>query len=272
MSAADKFLGKYDRWEAYRTVNTSGDSACFVSTLPSKTIGRLGRQSEAALTIAHFPKRKAFGQVRVKVGVALKSGTPLELAIGTKRFKLATDGDSGFGATAKDNDEILAAIKFGQTAAATSVPAGGLRIVDTYALGGMSEALAVISKECGDERAHEIRQSPDGHYYVNALVNDADVRLLVDTGATVTVLSVSHARSAGISPNPSDYTASVRTASGHSIAAPIRIRELRIGGALLENEAALVMATPGDISVLGAATLQRFRSYEVRDRVLTLRW
>ena len=38
-------------------------------------------------------------------------------------------------------------------------------------------------------RAIAIRQSSDGHYYVNARVNGGDVRLLIDTGATLTVLS-----------------------------------------------------------------------------------
>lgn len=122
------------------------------------------------------------------------------------------------------------------------------------------------------DRALAIRQSSDGHYYVTAAVNGSEMRLLVDTGATVTVLSVRHAERAGIFPNPGDYTASVRTASGTAKAAPIRIRELRIGDARLENVPALVMQTPGDLSVLGVNTLQRFKSYEVRNGVLTLRW
>jgi aspartyl protease family protein len=126
--------------------------------------------------------------------------------------------------------------------------------------------------ERGEDRALAIRQSSDGHYYVTAAINGSDTRLLVDTGATVTVLSVRHAERAGIFPNPGDYTANVRTASGISKAAPVRIREIRIGDARLENVPALVMETPGHLSVLGINTLQRFRSYEVRDGVLTLRW
>lgn len=124
----------------------------------------------------------------------------------------------------------------------------------------------------GEDRALAIRQSSDGHFYVDAAINGVQLRLLVDTGATVTVLSVRHAERAGIFPNPGDYTANVRTASGISKAAPIRIRELSIGDARLENVPALVMQTPGDLSVLGVGTLQRFKSYEVRNGVMTLRW
>jgi aspartyl protease family protein len=121
-------------------------------------------------------------------------------------------------------------------------------------------------------RALAIRVSPDGHYHVTAAINGAETRLLVDTGATVTVLSVRNAERAGLFPNPGDYTVNVRTASGMSKAALVRIREMRIGDARLEDVQALVMNTPGDISVLGIGTLQRFKSYEVRDGVLTLRW
>jgi len=146
--AADKLLGKFERWEAHRTGN-GGDAVCFIATLPAKTEGKLAKRGEATLMIAHFPKRKAFGQVQVKAGFALKKGAPFELAIGTKSFKLSAEGDSGYGDTAKENAEIVAALKAGKTAAATGIPAAGPKIVDTYSLDGFSKALAAIDKECG---------------------------------------------------------------------------------------------------------------------------
>jgi aspartyl protease family protein len=121
-------------------------------------------------------------------------------------------------------------------------------------------------------RAIAIRQSSDGHYYVNVRVNGSDARLLVNTGATLTVLSKYQAERAGIFPSPSEYTANVRTASGIAKAAPVRLGTLEIGEARLQNVRALVMDTPANTSVLGIDTLQQFRSYEFRDGVLTLRW
>lgn len=126
--------------------------------------------------------------------------------------------------------------------------------------------------ERGDGRALAIRQSADGHYYVNVRVNGSEARLLVDTGATLTVLSKYQAERAGIFPSPSEYVASVRTASGIANAAPVRLNDLEIGDARFANVRALVMDTPANTSVLGVETLQRFKSYEFRDGVLTLRW
>lgn len=126
--------------------------------------------------------------------------------------------------------------------------------------------------DTGEGRGLAIRQSADGHYYVTARVNGSDVRLLVDTGATLTVLSKRQAERAGIFPAPAEYTANVRTASGIAKAAPVRLRDFEIGEARLHDVPALVMDTPADTSVLGIGTLQRFKSYEVRNGVLTLRW
>lgn len=128
------------------------------------------------------------------------------------------------------------------------------------------------SEDSGESGALAIRQSSDGHYYVTARVNGSDVRLLVDTGATITVLSKRHAERAGLFPSPGEYTVSVRTANGIARGAPVRLRDFEIGDARLQDVQALVMDTPGNTSVLGIGTLQRFKSYEVRNGVLTLRW
>ena len=128
------------------------------------------------------------------------------------------------------------------------------------------------SDDRGESGALAIRQSADGHYYVTARINSSDTRLLVDTGATLTVLSKRHAERAGLFPSPGEYTVSVRTANGIAMAAPVLLRDFEIGDARLQDVQALVMDTPANISVLGIGTLQRFKSYEVRNGVLTLRW
>jgi hypothetical protein len=146
-AAADKFLGRFERWEAHR-IGNGADAVCFIASLPAKSEGKIAKRGEATLMIAHFPRRKGFGQVQIKAGFALRKGAPVELAVGAKTFKLSAEGDSGYGDGAKENAEIVAALKAGKTAAATVVPAAGARIVDNYSLDGFSKALAVIDKEC----------------------------------------------------------------------------------------------------------------------------
>jgi aspartyl protease family protein len=159
-------------------------------------------------------------------------------------------------------------------AKARSVPAGGLRITDIYSLDGLSSALAVIAKECDDgrEQAVVVKQSPDGHYYVEAAINGVAIRLMVDTGSTATVLPIRDAARAGINVAASDFTITVRTAGGLTKAAPVQIPRMSIGQGVLENISILVMEMAGGVPVLGLTTLARFKSYEFKDQVLTLRW
>lgn len=146
--AAGKFLGRFEKWEAHRG-GDGNDAYCFIAALPAKSDGKIAKRGEATLMIAHFPKRKSFGQVQVKAGFALKKGAKLELAVGAKTFKLGAEGEAAYGENAKENGEIVAALKAGKTAAATALPAAGAKIVDTYPLDGFSKALAAIDKECG---------------------------------------------------------------------------------------------------------------------------
>lgn len=128
-------------------------------------------------------------------------------------------------------------------------------------------------EESDDPTSMHIRQSGDGHFHVDALIDGAQLKLLVDTGATTTVLNRRHAEQAGLFPAAADFTVAVGTANGTVRAARVTIRDFRIGDAQLRDVPALVIdADTGGISVLGMSALQRFRSYEVRDGVLTLRW
>lgn len=147
VAAADKFIGRFDRWEAHRG-GDGNDAYCFIAALPAKSEGKIAKRGEAVLMIAHFPKRRAFGQVQVKAGFALRKGSRLGLEIGAKTYALATDGDSGYGVGAKENAEIVAALKAGKSAEATALPGTGPRIVDVYPLDGFTKALAAIDKEC----------------------------------------------------------------------------------------------------------------------------
>jgi hypothetical protein len=146
--AADTFLGRFDKWEAHKG-GDGNDAYCFIAALPAKSEGKIAKRGEATLMIAHFPKRKAFGQVQVKAGFALKKGSKLALEIGNKTYALDAEGDSAYGGSARENAEIVAALKAGKSAEATAQPGAGPKIVDIYPLDGFSKAMAAIDKECG---------------------------------------------------------------------------------------------------------------------------
>ena len=115
------------------------------------------------------------------------------------------------------------------------------------------------------------RANNQGHVVLDAAVNGAPVRFLVDTGATFVVLTLSDAAAAGLGSHDLVFSMRTSTANGTSRAAPVRLRELRIGQLAVEEVQAAVVENLG-ISLLGQSFLTRLDGYEMRDGVLTLNW
>ena len=108
----------------------------------------------------------------------------------------------------------------------------------------------------------------DGHFWVEARVNGAPVKFLVDSGATMTTIDRDTASRTGVSVNP---TASqiVRTGNGFVRVARGRADELRVG--TIERSDFAVHVTPSDdLNVLGMNFLSTLDRWGVEGRWLVL--
>ena len=117
-----------------------------------------------------------------------------------------------------------------------------------------------------------VRAGPGGHFSIDSQVNGKPVRFLVDTGATDIVLSPDDARRVGFDLRRLRYTRPYRTANGTVSGAPVALRELRVGTLRFTGVPASVNGAPMRGSLLGISFLKMFRSYEVKDNTLTLRY
>jgi aspartyl protease family protein len=113
--------------------------------------------------------------------------------------------------------------------------------------------------------------NPQGHVVVDALVNDAKVRFMVDTGATTVALTLKDAAVAGFGRGDLVFSMKTSTANGVGRAAPVRLRELRIDQLHVDDVEAVVMENL-NISLLGQSFLTRIDGYEMRDGMLTLNY
>jgi aspartyl protease family protein len=116
------------------------------------------------------------------------------------------------------------------------------------------------------------RRARDGHFYVDADVNGARIRFLVDTGATYVALSPDDARSAGLRVFDSDYTGQSSTANGVARVAPVTLRQVELDQLQLFDVRAVVLEKPMPVSLLGMSFLSRLQGYETRNDELVLRW
>jgi aspartyl protease family protein len=111
-----------------------------------------------------------------------------------------------------------------------------------------------------------------GHYILHPTLDGRRVRMLVDTGASLVALSHEDARLAGITVAEREYTRMVQTANGTVRAAPIRIREMRVGDIAVRDVEALVLpAGRLGTSLLGMTFLRRLGGFEISQGRLTLR-
>lgn len=111
-----------------------------------------------------------------------------------------------------------------------------------------------------------------GHFVTTARINDRDITVLVDTGASAVVLSLEDARRAGINPPMKDFTVPVTTANGRVLAAAVTLRRVAIGQIRVTEVEGLVMPR-GSLqgSLLGMSFLTRLKGYEAANGELELR-
>lgn len=118
----------------------------------------------------------------------------------------------------------------------------------------------------------EIVADAGGQYATDVEVNGQMVRMMVDTGATMVVISYDTASRLGMAPVASDYTGRVRTANGVAAVAPVTLREVTVGPVYVGDVKALVAdRSAGAVNLLGMSFLKRLASVEQRDGKLVLR-
>lgn len=140
---------------------------------------------------------------------------------------------------------------------------------------------AGISRPAGSGDALAARPVPDrlvyradahGHFLIDASVNGAPIRFLLDTGASMVALSPEDARAAGIAPGDLRFSEAMNTANGVARAATVRLRSLRLGQFEVTEVPAVVMEQSMPVSLLGMSFLNRLGGYSIRDGVLTIDW
>jgi aspartyl protease family protein len=113
-------------------------------------------------------------------------------------------------------------------------------------------------------------RDPDGLFYVRGRVNDRLTRFIVDTGASVVVLSEADARSAGIDVDPVDFGDNMATVGGQGRAAWVRLKRLSIAGYTLRDlDVAIVKGA--STSLLGQNALSRLGGVVQDGNRITLR-
>lgn len=127
-----------------------------------------------------------------------------------------------------------------------------------------------IKKSAGG-RSITIEADKFGQFQLNARMNGRRVPVLVDTGASSVAINMRTARRLGISLKSEDFKHEAQTANGTTKYATAKIREIRIGGIVVDNVTAAVLSDKSlSKTLLGASFLKRLSKYSVEGGELKL--
>ncbi len=141
--------------------------------------------------------------------------------------------------------------------------------MDQAGLRGQAQAATPVYAAATGQSAQVLRAA-DGHYWAEADIDGQAVRLMVDTGASLVVLTRADAARLGLRLAPEEFSAQVTTASGAVRAAPVRLRSVAVAGARVDTVEALVVDQGLPHSLLGMSYLGRLSAFSATRSGLTL--
>lgn len=118
----------------------------------------------------------------------------------------------------------------------------------------------------------ELKAAGNGHYLARVDINGRTTPVMVDTGASIVVLTFDDARRAGIFLQRADFSQPVSTANGVSHVAPVMLDRVSIGDITVRNVRAAV-AEQGrlNVTLLGMSFLSQLERVDMRDGVMVLK-
>ena len=120
-------------------------------------------------------------------------------------------------------------------------------------------------------KAAVLRRKDDSHYWGLADVDGYPVNFMVDTGASVVVLTFDEAKRMRLEPETLDYKWNISTAGGKTKGASVLLDSIRFGSVEIENVEAMVLRDDLQQNLLGMSFLEQLYSYEFRGKQLIIR-
>ncbi|WP_156841876.1 retropepsin-like aspartic protease family protein [Novosphingobium aquimarinum] len=128
-----------------------------------------------------------------------------------------------------------------------------------------SDRIALVTPPQDRESAREawlsgetvLPRSGDGHFYANVQIDSRDLRMLVDTGASVVALTGEDAEAIGLTWSDADLREIGRGASGPVQGVPVMLDRIELGGLEARNIRAAIVPEGLDVSLLGQSFLSQ---------------
>ncbi len=146
-SSDPKALGIFKDWQAY-TWTESGKKLCYMLTRPNKSLPQNVKRGDIYLMVTYRPKSKSKEEVSHITGYTYKDKSTVEIAIGDRKFKLATDSDVAWVPEGESDAKLINAMRKGSKLTVKGRSSRGTLTTDSYSLQGFTAAHKQIRKSC----------------------------------------------------------------------------------------------------------------------------
>lgn len=147
--AAAKHVGTFESWNVF-TTKDGGKAVCYMASQPAESKGGPAKRGDAMVVISHYPADKAFDEVAVHSGFAIKEGQDSDVLIGGTTFKLFYKDGASWNRDASGDRAMVQSMKSGTAMIVKAIPSSGGKLAeDTYSLKGFTAAHDALDKACG---------------------------------------------------------------------------------------------------------------------------
>lgn len=142
-----KAIAKHDSWTIFAD-SAKGATICFAAGQPTKQIPSSAKRDPAYFYVTAWPKDKVAAEISVNVGYPLRKKSTVALTVQGKTFKLFPHGERAYVADAKEEAQLIAALKSGGEMTVKAISERGTHTTDVYPLAGLADALQALATSC----------------------------------------------------------------------------------------------------------------------------
>ena len=139
-------VGTFGDWGAF-TAQGKGKT-CYALAEPRDRLPASLKRDKAYIFISNRPGENVRSEVSIIMGFAMKDNSDAKAEIGTTTFDLICKGTNAWVKNAAKEGEFIEALKRGSKLVIKASSTKGSLNTDSYSLGGLSEALARVQKDC----------------------------------------------------------------------------------------------------------------------------
>ena len=132
----------------------------------------------------------------------------------------------------------------------------------------------IFDSQTSDNKSdvYRIKKSADGHYYSTARINGTKIRLLVDTGATKTLITLEDAKKIGVNLSNLEFKNPIQTANGISYSADFVVDDFEWLGKKIDNMRIQITQANLFSSLLGMDVIDSSSAFVLSGDLLTIRF